>query len=59
MASTMRMDELVKDYLLFRGFNATLKTLENELKNDKDKGFRVCNCSIKYTSELINILGNY
>ena len=35
------MDELVKDYLIFRGFHSTLKTLEIELKNDKDKSFRV------------------
>lgn len=35
------MDEMVKDYLLFRGLNATLRALETELKNEKDKGFRV------------------
>ncbi len=35
------MDELVKDYLLYRGLNSTLKALELELKNDKDRGFRV------------------
>ncbi|KAL5021151.1 hypothetical protein ScPMuIL_000306 [Solemya velum] len=40
-AATGRVDELVKDYLLFRGFTATLRTLDVEIKNDKDKGFRV------------------
>lgn len=35
------LDELIKEYLLFRGFTATLKTFENEIKADKDKSFRV------------------
>jgi hypothetical protein len=35
------LDELVKEYFLFRGFTATLKTFENEIKADKDKSFRV------------------
>ncbi|XP_052772488.1 WD repeat-containing protein 91-like isoform X1 [Mya arenaria] len=36
-----RVDELVKDYLLYRGLSSTLKSLEFELKNEKEKAFRV------------------
>ena len=36
-----RLDDLVKDYLLFRGFTATTKALDHEIKHDKDKGLRV------------------
>ncbi|KAK7109370.1 WD repeat-containing protein 91-like [Littorina saxatilis] len=35
-----RLDELVKDYLFFRGFTTTTKTLDYEIKHDKDKGLR-------------------
>ena len=34
------MDELIKEYLLFRGFNATIKSFEHDLKQDKDRSFR-------------------
>lgn len=37
MTSVSVMDDLVKEYLLFRGFNSCLKTLEQDLKQDKDK----------------------
>ena len=40
-AAVSRMDGLVKEYLLFRGFHATLKTYESDIKNEKEKGFRV------------------
>lgn len=33
-------DDIIKEYLLFRGFNSTLKSFENELKSDKEKAFR-------------------
>ncbi|KAJ8286672.1 hypothetical protein GJAV_G00041840 [Gymnothorax javanicus] len=36
-----RMDELVKEYLMYRGFTSTLKHLDSEIKADKEKGFRV------------------
>ena len=36
-----RVDEFVKDYLIYRGLSTTLKTLEIELRNEKEKGFRV------------------
>lgn len=41
MSHLQYLDELVKEYLLFRGFSHTLRSLDNELKIDKDKGFRV------------------
>ena len=40
-SATRRIDELVKDYLLFRGLTSSLRTLETELKTDKEKGLRV------------------
>ncbi|XP_061165038.1 WD repeat-containing protein 91-like [Saccostrea echinata] len=39
-AAAGRVDELVKDYLLFRGCTASLRNFEYELKTDKDKGLR-------------------
>lgn len=36
-----RTDELVREYLLFRGFTYTLRQLDAEIKADKEKGFRV------------------
>ncbi|KAF2365456.1 LIS1 motif, partial [Trinorchestia longiramus] len=41
MAHLQYVDDLVKEYLLFRGFSQSLKAFENDLKIDKDKGFRV------------------
>ncbi|XP_069759353.1 WD repeat-containing protein 91 isoform X2 [Narcine bancroftii] len=42
MASAVeRTDELVREYLLYREFTATLKALEAEMKADKEKGCRV------------------
>ncbi|MPC13277.1 WD repeat-containing protein 91 [Portunus trituberculatus] len=41
MSHIQYLDDLVKEYLLFRGFTHTLRTLDNEIKIDKDKGFRV------------------
>ncbi|XP_074720013.1 WD repeat-containing protein 91-like isoform X3 [Strix uralensis] len=40
-AAAERMDELVREYLLFRGFAAALKQLDAEVKADGEKGFRV------------------
>uniref|UniRef100_A0A668AIN8 WD repeat-containing protein 91 n=1 Tax=Myripristis murdjan TaxID=586833 RepID=A0A668AIN8_9TELE len=36
-----RTDEHVREYLIYRGFTNTLKHLDNEIKADKEKGFRV------------------
>lgn len=41
MAHIQFTDELVREYLLFRGFGNALKAFDAELKLDKDKGFRV------------------
>ncbi|KAJ1525458.1 hypothetical protein ONE63_010268 [Megalurothrips usitatus] len=41
MAHLQYVDELVREYLLFRGFSNSLKTFDSELKADKEKGFRV------------------
>lgn len=41
MSHVQYIDELIREYLLFRGFTGTLKTFDLDLKNDKDKGFRV------------------
>ena len=46
MSHVQYLDDLVKEYLLFRGFTHTLRTLDNEIKIDKDKGFRV-SCDYK------------
>jgi len=35
------LDEVVKEYLLYRGFTNTLKAFEVEKKDDKDKGYKV------------------
>lgn len=45
MASALeRTDDLVREYLIYRGFTSTLKHLDSEIKADKDKGFRVSLC---------------
>ncbi|CAN2387191.1 phosphatidylinositol 3-kinase regulator activity, partial [Pristimantis euphronides] len=36
-----RTDDLVREYLTFRGFTNTLKHFEADIKSDKEKGFRV------------------
>lgn len=36
-----RTDEHVREYLIYRGFTNTLKHLDNDIKADKEKGFRV------------------
>ncbi|XP_023951657.1 WD repeat-containing protein 91 [Bicyclus anynana] len=41
MAHIQLVDELVREYLLFRGFTNTVKAFDTDLKSDKDKGFRV------------------
>nr|CAD7444336.1 unnamed protein product [Timema bartmani] len=41
MSQIQYIDELIREYLLYRGFGGTLKVFDSELKVDKDKGFRV------------------
>ncbi|KAK7486232.1 hypothetical protein BaRGS_00022555 [Batillaria attramentaria] len=50
-----RLDSLVKDYLLFRGFTATAKTFDHELKQDKDRGLR----ADKILEQLLAYIGTY
>ena len=39
------MEDCVKEFLLHRGLYASAKAVENELKTEKDKAFRViCLC---------------
>nr|SVE93646.1 EOG090X0719 [Scapholeberis mucronata] len=40
MSCYQQMDELVKEYLLFRGFLGTVRALDLDLKSEKDKAFR-------------------
>ncbi|XP_033757120.1 WD repeat-containing protein 91-like isoform X2 [Pecten maximus] len=39
-AATGRVDEMVKDYLLYRGFTSAHRAFEAELKNEKERGLR-------------------
>ena len=41
MSCIQQMDELVKEYLIFRGFTGTVRSFDVDLKSDKDKAFRV------------------
>ncbi|RIA99611.1 WD40-repeat-containing domain protein [Glomus cerebriforme] len=40
MNSAHQVDELIKEYLLFRGFSNTFRVFEQECRNDKDKRFQ-------------------
>ena len=53
--SIAQMDELVKEYLLYRGFNQTLKSFEHDLKNDKDRCFK----ADKITDQLLSYVYSY
>lgn len=55
MAHVQHMDELIKEYLLFRGFTATVKAFEADLKMDKEKGFRVD----KIIDQILHIINVY
>ncbi|XP_026480380.1 WD repeat-containing protein 91-like [Ctenocephalides felis] len=55
MSHIQYVDELVREYLLFRGFSNTLKSYDNELKHDKDRGFRVD----KLIDQIISYIHNY
>lgn len=54
MSCMQQMDELVKEYLLFRGFSGTVRALETDLKSEKDKAFRVSTTAIR-TSDVTNM----
>ncbi|XP_066586172.1 WD repeat-containing protein 91 [Prorops nasuta] len=55
MSHIQYVDELVKEYLLFRGFSQTLKAFDNDLKAEKEKGFRVD----KIIDQLMQYIYNY
>jgi len=61
MAHYQFLDELVKEYILFRGFTSTLKAFDGDLKNENEKSFRVdrileqINCYIS-THDLTGLL---
>ena len=40
-AAVQHLEEILKEYFLFRGFTNTLKAFDVELKSDKDKCVRV------------------
>ena len=41
MSQYEHLDGLVKEYLVSRRFQQTLKAFENDLKNEKERGYRV------------------
>lgn len=41
MAASQFADDLVRDYLRYRGFFVSLRAFDSEVKADKDKAFRV------------------
>lgn len=47
-AAVPMLDDIIKEYLVFRGFSNTLKSFESDLKADKDKSFRV-GCFFQFT----------
>lgn len=55
MAHLQYMDELVREYLLFRGFASTVKSFDADLKIDKDKGFRLD----KIVDQLLQFINTY
>ena len=40
-ALSSSIDSMLREYLIFRGFTASLKCLETEIKNDNNKSFKV------------------
>ncbi|KAI9499031.1 WD40-repeat-containing domain protein [Zychaea mexicana] len=54
MNSLNQVDELVKEYLLFRGFTNTYRAFENECRVDKDKSYQVD----KILDELLGYISN-
>jgi len=41
MAHVQYLDEIIREYFLFRGFGSTVKSFDADLKADKEKSFRV------------------
>lgn len=55
MAHLQHLEELIREYLTFRGFATTLKYFDAELKSDKEKSFRVD----KIIEQLMQYISNY
>ncbi|XP_028138723.1 WD repeat-containing protein 91 isoform X2 [Diabrotica virgifera virgifera] len=55
MSHTQFLDEMIREYLLYRGFGSTLKAFDAELKADKMKSFRVD----KIIDQLIFFINSY
>ena len=49
------MDELVKEYLIYRGFNASVKSFDSDLKQDKDRAFK----PDKITDQLLSYIYSF
>lgn len=56
MSQIQYVDELIREYLLYRGFSGTLKMFDTELKVDKEKGFRVSFLNIISSRSAINLM---
>ena len=55
MAETsVAVDSMIKEYLVFRGFSLTLKSFEAELKGDKNKQFKVSFFCLKRSIRFLN-----
>lgn len=48
-------DELVKEYLLYRGFTTTLRVFDQDLRQDRDRSFRVD----KITDQLLSYIHSF
>lgn len=55
MAHVQFLDEVIREYLLFRGFGSTVKAFDSDLKTDKEKSFRVD----KIIDQLLQFINNY
>ncbi|CAG8810334.1 29895_t:CDS:2, partial [Gigaspora margarita] len=54
MNSIQPIEELIKEYLLFRGFSLTFRSFETDCRNDRDKGFH----AEKIIEELYSFIAN-
>ncbi|KAG5873290.1 hypothetical protein JTB14_028406 [Gonioctena quinquepunctata] len=55
MAHTQFLDEIIREYLIFRGFGNTLKAFDADLKGDKLKSFR----PDKIVDQIMQFISNY
>lgn len=54
-AAVGALDEMIKEYLVFRGFTNTLKYFDMDRKDDKDKGFKVSCKILKTENKLLKL----